>query len=97
MVSLNKVEELAFKCYDNSSFFAVAIPDKRKGEKIILFTTKDNVQVKEFKKFIKQQKISSLYIPAKIEYIEKAPLLGSGKINYIELETMAKELKTGLF
>jgi acyl-[acyl-carrier-protein]-phospholipid O-acyltransferase/long-chain-fatty-acid--[acyl-carrier-protein] ligase len=97
MVSLNKVEELAFQCFGDSSFFTVAIPDKRKGEKIILFTTKEDIQEKEFKKYIKQHKVSSLYIPAKIVYIEKVPLLGSGKINYIELEVIAKELKTGLF
>jgi acyl-[acyl-carrier-protein]-phospholipid O-acyltransferase/long-chain-fatty-acid--[acyl-carrier-protein] ligase len=97
MVSLNKVEELALQCFNESLFFAVAAPDKRKGEKIILFTTKENIQEKEFKKYIKQHKMSSLYIPAKIVYIEKVPLLGSGKINYIELEAIAKELKTGLF
>ena len=97
MVSLNKVEELAFQCFNDSSFFAVAVPDKRKGEKIILFTTKEDVQEKEYKKFIKLHKISSLYIPTTIEYIEKAPILGAGKINYIELENIAKELKIGLF
>ncbi|WP_456364044.1 AMP-binding protein [Priestia aryabhattai] len=97
MVSLNKVEELALECFGNSGFYAVAVPDKRKGEKIVLYTTIENVSDKEFKKYIKQRKISSLYIPYSIEYIEEVPILGSGKPNYRELEDKAKEIKKNIF
>ncbi|MCK2000229.1 AMP-binding protein [[Brevibacterium] frigoritolerans] len=97
MVSLNKVEEMALECFGESGFYSVSIPDKRKGEKIIVFTTSRNVSEKEFKKFIKQKKISSLYIPYSLEEIEVVPLLGSGKPNYRELEEMAKNIKKGFF
>lgn len=97
MVSLNMVEELALECFGQSSFYAVAIPDKKKGEKIVLFTTKEDVSERDFKKYIKQRKISGLHIPYKIEYIEEVPLLGSGKPNYRELEELAKTIKKGLF
>ena len=93
MVSLNKVEELASDCFGDSSFYAVSVPDKRKGEKIVLYTTKKNVVDRELKKYIKQQKISALYIPQLVEFIEEVPVLGSGKANYLELEKKAKELK----
>ncbi|MGF7535429.1 AMP-binding protein [Bacillus mexicanus] len=91
MVSLNKVEDLAIECYGRTSFYSVSIPDKKKGERIILFTTIDNISEKELKKFIKSKKISSLYIPNKIIFIKDVPLLGSGKPNYRELERMASE------
>lgn len=97
MVSLNKVEEMALECFGGSGFYSVSIPDKRKGEKIIVFTTLRDVSEKEFKKFIKQKKVSSLYIPYSIEEIEMVPLLGSGKPNYRELEEMAKNIKKGFF
>ncbi len=97
MVSLNKIEDLAFDCFGESAFYAVSIPDKRKGEKIILYTIMKDASEKEFKKFIKHKKISSLYIPYKIEYIDEVPLLQSGKTNYRLLEEQAKSIKKGLF
>lgn len=93
MVSLNKVEDLALECFGVSPFYSVSIPDKRKGERIILFTTTENVSEKEFKKFIKSKKVSSLYVPSKIHFIDSVPLLGSGKPNYREMERLATEKK----
>ncbi|WP_353948367.1 AMP-binding protein [Sporolactobacillus sp. Y61] len=91
MISLNKVEELALECFGESVFYAVSIPDKRRGEKIILFTTKEDVPVRKFKKFIKDKKMSLLYIPSEIKHIDEVPLLGSGKPNYWVLEKLAKK------
>lgn len=91
MISLNKVEELALECFGTSAFYAVSIPDKRKGEQIILFSTKADVASREFKKFIKGKKMSMLYMPTSIEYVAEIPLLGSGKPNYWALENLAKK------
>lgn len=91
MISLNKVEELAMGCYGSSDFYAVSIPDKRKGEQIILFTTKAKVSTREFKKFIKSKKMSMLYMPSSIETVDEIPLLGSGKANYWKMENWAKQ------
>ncbi|TGA98331.1 bifunctional acyl-ACP--phospholipid O-acyltransferase/long-chain-fatty-acid--ACP ligase [Sporolactobacillus shoreae] len=90
MISLNKVEELALECYGESAFFAVAIPDTRKGEQIVMFTTKPKISARDFKKFIKNKKMSLLYMPSDIKYVEEVPLLGSGKPNYWALENLAK-------
>ncbi|MCO7124393.1 AMP-binding protein [Sporolactobacillus shoreicorticis] len=90
MISLNKVEELALDCFGESNFYAVCIPDKRKGEQIVMFTTKANVSARELKKFIKSKKMSMLYMPSSIEHVEEIPLLGSGKPNYWKLENLAK-------
>lgn len=97
MVSLNKVEELALQCFGTSNFCAVSVMDKKKGEKIVLFTSEKDVSEKVFRKFIKQAGVSSLHIPNTIEYIEELPILGTGKANYRELEEMAKNIKKGLF
>ncbi|MFP3727537.1 AMP-binding protein [Priestia filamentosa] len=97
MVSLNQVEELASKCFEHTNFAAVVLPDKRKGEKIILFTLplEDEKTFKTLpktlKKFIKTNKLSSLLIPAEIRAIEEIPLLGSGKTDYVSLQKVAKD------
>ncbi|RYL93456.1 bifunctional acyl-ACP--phospholipid O-acyltransferase/long-chain-fatty-acid--ACP ligase [Sporolactobacillus sp. THM7-4] len=93
MISLNKVEELALECFGESVFYAVSIPDTRRGEKIVMFTTRPNVSPREFKKFIKSKKLSLLYYPSRIDYLPEIPLLGSGKPNYWALENWAKQAK----
>ncbi|MFP7487267.1 AMP-binding protein [Priestia filamentosa] len=92
MVSLNQIEYLAYQCFMDSNFYAVSIPDKRKGEKIILFTTIETANIKELKRFIKSKKVSSLYLPRQISVIDDIPLLGSGKPDYRELEKLASKL-----
>ncbi|WP_096201785.1 AMP-binding protein [Bacillus sp. FJAT-45350] len=91
MISLNLVENIAMECYDDIGFATVSIPDKRKGEKIILFTSVDDVQGKELKRFIKTHKYSAILLPQEVIKVEEIPLLGSGKTDYVSLEKMAKE------
>lgn len=91
MVSLNLVEQVAMECFDDIGFAAVSISDRKKGERIILYTIKEDVHLRELKKYIKAQKYSSLLIPAEIVKIDEIPLLGSGKTDYVTIEKMAYE------
>lgn len=92
MVSLNLVEKIAMESYDEISFAAVSVPDKRKGEKIILFTSLEDVNIKDLKKYIKTEKYSPLLTPTEIVKIDEIPLLGSGKTDYVSLENRAANL-----
>lgn len=89
MVSLNLVEDLATQHFGSRVIASVSIPDKRKGEKIVLFTTSEDFTLREFKKFIKSHKHSSLLIPKELTMIEAIPLLGSGKTDYVTLQKLA--------
>ncbi|RBW71049.1 AMP-binding protein [Bacillus taeanensis] len=89
MVSLNLVESLAGELYGHNDFAAVAVSDKRKGERIILFTTDKETNDRVLKKHIKMKKVSTLLVPASIEHIDEIPLLGSGKTDYVTLEKLA--------
>lgn len=89
MVSLNLVEQLASRCFKRTDFYAVSIPDSHKGEKIVLFTTYPNYMDSELKQFIKEQQISPMYAPSVVHVIENVPMLGNGKVNYVELTELA--------
>lgn len=91
MVSLNTVEQMAIHCFGDTQYASVSIADKRKGERIILFTTNPDIKERAFKKFIKEQKQSNLLIPYKMEYIEEIPILGTGKTDYVSLQNIANE------
>jgi acyl-[acyl-carrier-protein]-phospholipid O-acyltransferase / long-chain-fatty-acid--[acyl-carrier-protein] ligase len=92
MVSLNLIEDLATEFYGSRVVAAVSIPDKRKGEKIILFSTKKDFLLKDFKKYIKTTKNSSLLAPKEMYLIDSIPLLGSGKTDYVSLQRQAVQI-----
>lgn len=97
MVALGHVEKLASGCFEHAGFYAVAIPDSKKGERIVLFSTKEDTDLSQLKKYIKEQKVSSLYIPAQIHHLAEVPILGTGKTNYVQLTEQARHLDKILY
>lgn len=96
MISLTLLEDLASTAVNDPNICAVAIPDKKRGEKIVLFTASEEYDKKEFRKRVSEEiakrNLSNLYVPSSIEKIENIPLLGSGKANYRHLEMLAEQL-----
>jgi len=92
MVSLDAVEQLAVNCYPNLKFACISVSDVKKGEKLLLFTTSDEVNKKALREYYSKNGHSMLSMPAQITIIESLPLLGNGKVNYISLKaTVAEE------
>ncbi|MGE5701995.1 MAG: AMP-binding protein [Clostridia bacterium] len=91
MVSLNLVEELAGQCYGHSDFATVSISDSRKGERILLFTSDETVRLEQLRSYLATKQYSPLLLPASLKVIEKLPLLGSGKTDYVTLKQIAEQ------
>jgi acyl-[acyl-carrier-protein]-phospholipid O-acyltransferase / long-chain-fatty-acid--[acyl-carrier-protein] ligase len=94
MVSLSLVESIASQCFQDDQMAAVNVPDKRKGEKIVLFTTNENAKVHQLKDYILSKGLSPLLTPSQIHQLKQIPLLGSGKFDYVTLKTIAEEVGT---
>ncbi|MEX0346433.1 MAG: AMP-binding protein [Rhizobiaceae bacterium] len=92
MVSLGAVELLAEDCWPGEHHAALAIPDKRKGERIILLTTHKNSTKAEIAKHAKSTGVAELTVPAELVHIEEIPVLGSGKTDYVAAQKMLLEL-----
>ena len=92
MVSLNLVEQIATECFGLTGFAAVSVAEKKKGERIILFSIHEDIKDKLLKKYVKDNKYSNLLLPYSIEKIEEIPILGTGKTNYVALQSIAKQL-----
>jgi acyl-[acyl-carrier-protein]-phospholipid O-acyltransferase/long-chain-fatty-acid--[acyl-carrier-protein] ligase len=90
MVSLTTVEELAMHCWPEANHAAVALPDDKKGEKIILVTDYHGADRKQLQEVVRKLKLSELFIPRKIVLAEELPVLGTGKINYLLLAEMVQ-------
>ena len=88
MVNLQAIEDAAMVCYPESKHAAVAAADGKRGEKIILFTTSKTLDRARLRSWFMERHYSPLYLPAEVVWIEKIPLLGTGKADYLGLQRL---------
>jgi acyl-[acyl-carrier-protein]-phospholipid O-acyltransferase/long-chain-fatty-acid--[acyl-carrier-protein] ligase len=91
MVSLAAVETLAFEAWPDALSAVVAVPDLRKGERLLLYTQRKNATRSEFMAYVKSHGASDLMVPAEVIVMEKLPLLGTGKVDLLSLAKLAAE------
>ncbi len=91
MVSLSAVEAMSAELWPNLITVVVAVPDARKGEKLILMTTDANCTRADFISHARKTGASELQVPSEILVVEKIPLLGSGKPDYVSALALAKD------
>jgi acyl-[acyl-carrier-protein]-phospholipid O-acyltransferase / long-chain-fatty-acid--[acyl-carrier-protein] ligase len=91
MVSLSAVEALSAELWPQLITVVVSLPDARKGERLALLTTDANCTRDAFVQFAKRKGATELMIPSDIVVVDKIPLLGSGKPDYVGALSVAKE------
>jgi acyl-[acyl-carrier-protein]-phospholipid O-acyltransferase/long-chain-fatty-acid--[acyl-carrier-protein] ligase len=67
------------------------VPDARKGERLILLTQQKNATRSEFQAFARSRGATEIMVPAEIVFMEKMPLLGTGKIDNMAVNKLVKE------
>lgn len=82
MVSLTAVESALEKLYTNALQGIITLPDEKKGEQLIFVTNNENANLAEIKTFFKSEGMSELWIPKKVIYMTKPPVMGTGKFDY---------------
>ena len=91
MISLAAVEVLAGDLWPNEPTAVVAVPDLRKGERLILLTQHKSATRGEFQAFAKSKHASDLMIPSDVWVIDKLPMLGSGKVDTMAAGRLVQE------
>ena len=89
MVSLGAIEMLVSSLWPEDRHAAVSVPDKRKGERIILITTHDKPDKSEIQTHGRKAGATELMVPAAIIEVDQIPVLGSGKTDYVEARNVA--------
>ena len=64
---------------------AIAAPDPKRGERVILATTKPGATRTEVQAWMKTKGASEFMHPSSVQVLDEIPLLGSGKVNYVAL------------
>ena len=92
MVSLTAVEEAlagAFPAYGLKFAAAVlAKADEAKGEKLIAVTNEPKLTLEEMRGALRARGLSNIAVPRELKVMPELPRLGTGKINYRELEKL---------
>ena len=90
MVSLTAVEGLASAVWPESRHAVVAVPDTRKGERLVLVTDRTDADVARLAAWAKDHGAPELAVPKKIMRVPEVPVLGSGKTDYVSIQRMAE-------
>jgi acyl-[acyl-carrier-protein]-phospholipid O-acyltransferase/long-chain-fatty-acid--[acyl-carrier-protein] ligase len=91
MVSLTAIEAKLQLLYPDLFHSVVAVPDKKKGEQLVMFTTLPKPDRKEIATGLKENGCTELMIPKNIFSLANMPMLASGKTDYVTLSQMAHE------
>ncbi len=91
MISLAAVEDLASALWPENPPAVVATPDAKRGERIVMTTTKPGATRAEVQAWMKIKGASEIMAPAAVLVLDALPLLGSGKVDYVELAKIVHE------
>ncbi|MGB6698359.1 MAG: hypothetical protein WBE80_06500, partial [Methylocella sp.] len=91
MISLAAVEALAAELWPGALSAVAAVPDLRKGEKLVLITEMPGAKRADFQAFAKSKGAGELMIPAEIRIVDKVPVLGSGKLDYAGVTNLVRD------
>jgi acyl-[acyl-carrier-protein]-phospholipid O-acyltransferase/long-chain-fatty-acid--[acyl-carrier-protein] ligase len=91
MISLAAVEALATELWPNAPSAVAALPDARKGERLVLVTQQKGATRADFQMFAKARHASDLMMPSEVWVLDKLPLLGSGKVDMVAVAKLVEE------
>lgn len=89
MVSLELVEKLAERASPKSIHASTTRPDAKRGENILLLTQDRNLKRDQLAAAARELGAPDLAVPRQVIYVDKIPLLGSGKKDYPAVAQLA--------
>ena len=89
MISLPAVEGYAGTLWPDSEHAVVTRPDARKGEQIVLFTTRKDATAAALQSWGKANGIADIALPKDVRIVDALPVLGTGKLDYVTMTDRA--------
>lgn len=90
MISLAAVEAYAASVWPDNAHAVVSVEDSRKGERLILITDHEGAERGPLCDWARQHGVSELQLPKHIICVEGLPVLGTGKLDYVAMNEMAR-------
>jgi acyl-[acyl-carrier-protein]-phospholipid O-acyltransferase/long-chain-fatty-acid--[acyl-carrier-protein] ligase len=86
MVSLTAAEDLAAAVWPECRHAVVALPDPKKGERLVLVTDKRDAEAAPLLAHAQSIGAPEIAVPRKIIRVQEIPVLGTGKTDYVALQ-----------
>ena len=90
MVSLTAAEDIAVSVWPECRHAVIAMPDPRKGERLILVTDYRDASTEPLLAHAQSVGAPELAVPRKIIRVPEIPVLGTGKTDYVAIQRMAE-------
>ena len=90
MVSLTAAEDLAAAVWPDSRHAVIAMPDAKKGERLVLVTDRRDAAPAPLVAYAQSIGATELAVPRKIIKVPEIPVLGTGKTDYVAIQRMAE-------
>ena len=85
-VSLAIAENCASALWPDDAHAALAVPDGRKGEQIVLITTHADADRAELVAWAHNHGVAEIALPRRVVHASQIPILGTGKTDYVSLQ-----------
>ena len=89
MVSMTAAEALAAQLWPDAVHAVVALPDARKGERLVLLTTRPGADAPALLAHARARGVAELLVPREVRAVGAVPLLGTGKVDYPAAQRLA--------
>ena len=86
MVSLTAAEDLACAVWPDARHAVIAMPDPKKGERLILVTDRQGAEAGPLVAHAQSIGAPEIAVPRKIIRVPEIPVLGTGKTDYVALQ-----------
>jgi acyl-[acyl-carrier-protein]-phospholipid O-acyltransferase/long-chain-fatty-acid--[acyl-carrier-protein] ligase len=90
-VSLAVVENIATALWPDNAHAAVAVPDGRKGEQIVLVTDAQDARRVDMVGWAQNHGVTELALPRRVILVDAVPLLATGKMDYVTVQRLAEQ------
>ena len=82
MVSMTAAEALVALLWPDAQHAVVSLPDPRKGESLLLVTTRAGAEVREILAMARERGVPEIMVPRAVLAVRSMPLLATGKVDY---------------
>ena len=88
MVSMTAAEGLIASLWPDEQHAVINLPDARKGERLLLVTTRQTANVSAILAHARGRGVSEIMVPRDLMIVEALPLLGTGKLDYPAIQKL---------
>jgi acyl-[acyl-carrier-protein]-phospholipid O-acyltransferase / long-chain-fatty-acid--[acyl-carrier-protein] ligase len=85
------VERIALAAAPKRMHASAAVKEEARGESIVLFTDDPDLRRERLLAAAHENGLPEFAIPRRVIHVDKVPLLGNGKKDYMKLQAMAAE------